>query len=166
MLYRVLHCQCSCVSVVLHCTCAGLDCCPEWEDSESPVLMGGRSVFLLRGSSGDVSRSLAVGLWKSTQTERTMHTSIDLLFYAASVALIHTSLWTNCGSCENSQQRCRDKSRGQYFTFCNRTVSFENTLCKIGKCSDSLSCWRTDEKINITFMSVHLVWSWSLKTVF
>lgn len=36
-------------------TCAGLDCC--WDGSRSPLLMGGRSVFLLR-----LSRSLAVGL--------------------------------------------------------------------------------------------------------
>lgn len=42
-------------------TCAGLDCC--WDGSRSPLLMGGRSVFLLR-----LSRSLAVGLRGDTQT--------------------------------------------------------------------------------------------------
>lgn len=46
------------------CTCAGLDCCPEWDVSESPVLMGGRTLFLLRGNNGEVRRSLAVGLWE------------------------------------------------------------------------------------------------------
>lgn len=53
-------------------TCAGLRCCPEWDASGSPALMGGRSVFRLSGNSGDVSRSLAVGLWK--EHVRTLHT--------------------------------------------------------------------------------------------
>lgn len=48
-------------------TCAGLDC-TVWVSSGSPALMGGRSVFLLRGNSGEVRRSLAVGLWKKTNT--------------------------------------------------------------------------------------------------
>lgn len=55
------------VAVFLWCnTCAGLECGPDCDDSDSPVLMGGRSVFLLRGNSGDVRRSLAVGLWRKT----------------------------------------------------------------------------------------------------
>lgn len=44
------------------CTCAGLDCC--LDVSESPVLMGGRTAFLLKGNNGEVRRSLAVGLWE------------------------------------------------------------------------------------------------------
>lgn len=45
----------SMLAAALSPTCAGLDCC--WDGSSSPLLMGGRSVFLLR-----LSRSLAVGL--------------------------------------------------------------------------------------------------------
>lgn len=51
-------------------TCAGLLCCPEWDDSGSPLLMGGSSVFLLRGNSGEVRQSLAVALWMRTHTHQ------------------------------------------------------------------------------------------------
>lgn len=43
-------------------TCVALCCCPDWDVSRSPLLMGGRSVLLLRGNRGGVSRSVAVGL--------------------------------------------------------------------------------------------------------
>ena len=48
------------------------------------MLMGGRSVFLLRGvSSGEVRRSLAVGLWTNDTHLKTI--TMDRLFFAASM---------------------------------------------------------------------------------
>ncbi len=47
-------------------TCISRECCPEYAWSASPVPMGGRSVFLLRGIGGEAKRSLAVVL-KHTQ---------------------------------------------------------------------------------------------------
>lgn len=44
------------------CTCVSFDSSPGWDDSVSPVPMGGRGVLRLRATSGDVNRSLAVVL--------------------------------------------------------------------------------------------------------
>lgn len=60
-------------------TCAGLGCGPDWGPSASPVLMGGRSVFLLRGNEGDVRRSVAVGLWGGTRVWRQIFRIIPII---------------------------------------------------------------------------------------